>query len=186
MNRDVVLASTFAMLLTACNSTTKNNIVNYEAEGNLRTSEPVSCVAVNELTNKSNPVDLFYGVNSCLDMGDYAKAADLYLVGMSYGLFDTKRVIDQTAHQAIPVLRVKMLRNKPQSVVSNFQEALNRVISESTPICDNLIKLGPPQYIPTYMLQHGLRGDNAEIGLHQDFDPNKTWKNTLLTIAKCV
>lgn len=30
MNREVVLASTFAMLLTACNSTTKNNIVNYE------------------------------------------------------------------------------------------------------------------------------------------------------------
>ncbi|WP_448546448.1 hypothetical protein [Thalassotalea fusca] len=189
MDRKIILATVSALLLSACNSTSKSNISNYEATGNLKSPKPAGCVSVDELTNKHNPVDIFTGLNSCLTKSDYSSAAELYFAGMSYGFFDTKRVSDKTAHQAISVLRMNLFGVQPKEVLDKLQAALSTITTNSTAICRSLTTLGAPAYQPTYMIEHGMGafiGQSTKDGLVENFDSGTAWKDALSTIAKCV
>lgn len=189
MDRKIILGTISALLLSACNATPKNNVLNYEANGNLESPQPAGCVSIAELSNRQNPVDIFTGLNVCLTKQDFSNAAELYFAGMSYGFFDTKRVSDRTAHQAISVLRMNLLSAQPQDVLDKLQAALTHITSDNTAICQSLTKLGSPAYMPTYMIQHGIgafTGQSTKDGLVEDFDSEAAWKDALLTIAKCV
>lgn len=189
MDRTIIMAVISALLMSACNSTSKSNVSNYEAAGNLESPQPSACVSVGELTNKQNPVDIFTGLNSCLAKNDYSSAAKLYFAGMSYGFFDTKRVSDRTAHQAIGVLRLNLFGAQPQEVLDKLQAALSNITSNNTAICKSLTTLGAPEYVPTYMIQHGMgafTGQSTKDGLVENFDSDTAWKDALSTIAKCV
>lgn len=189
MDRKIILATVSALLLSACNSTPKSNVTNYEAAGNLESPKPAGCVSVGELSNKQNPVDIFTGLNACLINNNYSNAAELYFAGMSYGFFDTKRVSDKTAHQAISVLRMNLFGAQPQEVLDKLQVGLTNINSDNTAICKSLTKLGSPAYKPTYMIQHGMgafTGQSTKDGLVENFDSGAAWKDALSTIAKCV
>ncbi|WP_082828098.1 MULTISPECIES: hypothetical protein [unclassified Marinomonas] len=103
MKVKIISSIAVSILLTVCNISAQANVTNYESKGNLESPNPAGCIKVNELTNQQNPVDIFTGINTCLVNHDYKNAAELYFAGMSYGLFDAKRVSDNTAHQAILV-----------------------------------------------------------------------------------
>lgn len=189
MDRKILLATISTLLLSACNSIPKSNVSNYEATGNLESPKPAGCVSVGELSNKQNPVDIFTGLNACLAKSDYSSAAELYFAGMSYGFFDTKRVSDKTAHQAISVLRMNLFGAQPQEVLDKLQAALTDITTDNTAICKSLMTLGAPVYMPTYMIQHGMgafTGQSTKDGLVENFDSGAAWKEALSTIAKCV
>ncbi|WP_198387126.1 hypothetical protein [Shewanella marisflavi] len=175
--------------LSACNSIPQSNISNYNAKGNLESPKPSGCVAVNQLSNQQNPVDIFTGLNTCITDGNYSQAAELYFAGMSYGYFDTKRVSDKTAHQAISVLRMNVFGAQPKEVMDKLQVALEKISSDNSAICKSLADLGAPSYKPTYMIQHGMgafTGQSTKDGLVENFDSGVAWQDTLTTIAKCV
>ena len=189
MDRKLILGSLSALLLTACNSTPQSTVTNYEADENLASSQQIECVPVTELSNTNNPVDIFGGLNSCLSQQDYSNAAQLYFAGMSYGFFDTKRVSDKTAHQAISVLRMNVFGAQSQDTLASFQAALENVTSDNSDTCQRLAELGPPAYKPTYMIQHGMAaftGQTTKDGLVENFDSNTVWQDTLNTVLKCL
>lgn len=189
MDRKILLVTIGALLLSACNSTPKSNVSNYEATGNLESPQPAGFVPVGMLSNKQNPVDIFTGLSACLKEQAFSEAAGLYLTGMAYGFFDTKRVSDKTAHQAISVLRMNLFGALPQAVLDQLQSALTSITSDNTGICENLTQLGPPAYKPIYMIQHGMgafTGQSTKDGVVENFDSETAWKDALSTITKCV
>lgn len=172
-------------LVSSCGST-QNNVVHYEAEGNLAHSEKIKCKKVTELSNENNPVDIFIGLSQCIEEGKYQNAAELYFAGMSFGYFDTKRVSDRTAHQAITVLRMNLFGSLPQEKIEQFQEAVKAIGTDD--ICNSLSALGKPEYFPTYMIQHGMgafTGQTTQDGLVENFDSVGEWTKTMSTVAKC-
>ncbi|TDR23680.1 hypothetical protein [Marinicella litoralis] len=166
-----------------------NEITNHEAAGNLESPKPSGCVQISNLTSQQNPVDIFTGLNRCLAHDDYQKAASLYLVGMSYGYYDTKRVSDRTAHQAISVLRMNAFSSVSGEHLTLLQAEVTKLTSNNSEICESINKLGVPAYKPTYMIQHGMgafTGQSTKDGLVENFDSQQAWKDTLSKIVKCV
>ncbi|MEF1331004.1 hypothetical protein [Vibrio sp. M260121] len=175
--------------LSACNSTPQHNVSSYNAQGNLESLKPSGCVEISQLSNQQNPVDIFTGLNRCMSEKNYSQAAELYFAGMSYGYFDTKRVSDKTAHQAISVLRMNVFGDQSKRVMDKLQVELDKISSDNSSICKSLTELGAPSYKPTYMIQHGMgafTGQSTKDGLVESFDSAATWKDSLTTIAKCV
>lgn len=175
--------------ISGCASSTNNNSTNYVSVGNLESPKPSGCVEISSLSNKQNPVDIFTGLNQCLADGKYFKAASLYLVGMSYGYYDTKRVSDRTAHQALIVLRMNVLGSQSKDRLTLLQTEVTKLASNNSEICESLKKLGRPAYKPTYMIQHGMgsfNGQRTKDGLVENFNAQQAWKDSLSKILKCV
>lgn len=108
---------------------------------------------------------------------------------MSYGFFDTRRVSDKTAHQAISVLRMNLFGAHSQDNMDKLQTALTKLSSDNTAICQSLTDLGAPAHKPTYMIQHGMgsfTGQSTKDGLVENFDSVVAWQDALSTIAKCI
>lgn len=189
MDKLKIIAVLATLSLSACNSTPQNNVSNYYAKGNLESPSPSGCVAVNQLSNQQNPVDIFIGLSTCMSVGNFSQAAELYFAGMSYGYFDTKRVSDKTAHQAISALRMSVFGAQPKEVMDMLQVELDKISSDNSSICKSLTDLGAPSYKPTYMIQHGMgafTGQSTKDGLVENFNSAAAWKGSLATIAKCV
>ena len=175
--------------ISGCAFSTKNNITNYESTGNLESPKPSGCVEISGLTNQQNPVDIFTGLNKCLADGTYSKAANLYLVGMSYGYYDTKRVSDRTAHQAISVLRMNVFGSQSNDRLNLLQTEVTKLTSNNNEICEGLKNLGKPAYKPTYMIQHGMGAftdQNTKDGLVEKFNAQQAWKDAISKIVRCV
>lgn len=189
MDKSKVISVLAVLVLAACNSTPKSNITDYSAKGNLESPKPSGCVSINQLSNQQNPVDIFTGLSACMVNEKYSQAAELYFAGMSYGFFDTKRVSDKTAHQAISVLRMNVFGSQPEEAMDKLQIALDKIFSDNTAICQSLNDLGSPSYKPTYMIQHGMgafTGQSTKDGLVENFNSGSAWENSLATIAKCI
>ena len=127
--------------------------------------------------------------NTCMNDENYAQAAALYFAAMSYGYFDTKRVSDKTAHQALSVLRMNVFGAQPKEVMDKLQVAIEKLSSDNAAFCKSLTDLGAPSYKPTYMIQHGMgafTGQSTKDGLVENFNSGAAWKDSLTTYAKCV
>ncbi|UPT76551.1 hypothetical protein MN086_05725 [Sulfurovum sp. XGS-02] len=173
---------------TLCVVTANAEIYNIETKGNLESKYPTNCIEVKELTNTNTPADIFVGIAKCLEKSDYQKAGELYFTALAYGRFDAYRVKDQTAHQAIPVLRMNYLGNLNETDTNEFQLALKKVNGELNTICSALKELGKPAYYPNYMIQHGMRaflGEQSKSALVDNFDSDKAWEDVLTNYVKC-
>ena len=183
--KKLLIITAITGFISACSSTDQK-AVNYEAEGNLSPSEAIQCKSISQLSNKNNPVDIFIGIAHCIENSNFQNAAELYYAGMSYGYYDTKRVSDTTAHQAISVLRMNIGGGMTEEQIQNFQQALDSITPDK--ICPALEHLGKPEYQPTYMIQHGMgafTGQSTKDGLVENFDSASAWSKSLSTIAKC-
>jgi hypothetical protein len=157
--------------------------------GNLESPNPSGCVAIASLLSSQNPIDIFTGLNSCLTQKNYTQAAELYFAGMSFGFFDTKRVSDKSAHQAISVARKNIFGSQSQDVLDKLKIALDEISSDNAAICQSLTHLGAPSYQPTDMIQHGMgafTGQSTKDVLVENFDSNSAWKDAISTVVKCV
>lgn len=187
-----LIAFTFIIIFSACNSSlfasSTDKLTSYEAKGNLESPNPVDCVSIDKLSNRMNPVDIFIGLRKCMTTESYANAAELYYAGMAYGYYDTLRVSDKTAHQAISVLRLDVFGSLSQEALNDFQTALTTISEDNRKICTSLESIGKPKYKPIYMIQHGMgvfTGTNNNDGLVKGFNTKVSWRDTLATIANC-
>ncbi|MBQ4835738.1 hypothetical protein [Pseudoalteromonas luteoviolacea] len=166
-----------------------SDTVNIEAKGNLEAFTPARCVEMTELSNKQSPADIFIGVAECLSNKEFGKASELLLAALAYGKYDTLRVKDKSAHQAISVLRMNSLSQLSElelkELQSTFAALMNNPI-EKKKLCNKLEKLGSPQYIPKYMIQHGISAFTGKNKvLVDDFDAHAAWSEVKAEYAKC-
>jgi hypothetical protein len=190
-----------ASLLAAGNSTAppqpsvtvtkQDRITDHETSGNLESLNPVNCVPIAALSRTNTPADLLAGANKCADKADYESAVTLYSVAGAYGIFDTLRVRDQSALEALEVLRLNFANSLNERQKAAFGQAIQHALSDAkthAALCTSLEELGPPDYFPTYMVQHGMNafaGGTPGGELEKDFDAPKAWVTALDAAARC-
>lgn len=146
------------------------------------------CPTVNQINNTYSPLEMYQKLPACFKAKRYDDAVNLYLISQAYGKYDALRVSDQTAHQAIAVLRMSISSMIGTEQITEFQNALKPHINDRTQICTILKKLGKPDYHPSYMINHGLRAfEGAQLngGINTDFQPEIAWQETLDGYMKC-
>ena len=178
----------YALLTLLFTGSVVAQVTNIESDGNLQSQLAVECVSIDKLTSKNTPADIFIGFSKCLQTKNYMKASRLYLVAMAYGKFDTLRVMDKSAHQAIAVLRMNSTMELDEQEIQDLQKALQSETEDMTEICASLKLLGLPEYHPTYMIQHGMgafTGNKSKDGLIKGFNPTSSWEEVITKFVKC-
>lgn len=166
-------------------------ILRYETPGNLESKYDIGCVGAEKLENKFAPTDLYKAMLKCIEGGNYKEGVFLYAVAGVYGRFDTFRVADKTAHQAATVALMKTLGPVDKDRQAGFKDSLFKTLGNPeglAAVCKEIIKLGPPNYHPRYMVQHGMGAftqSGSGDGLVKDFDRTIAWKKSLDTYLHC-
>ena len=89
----------------------------------------------------------------------YKEGTFLFALAGAYGRFDTLRVADNSAHQAVAVARMQALSTLDKSKQTAFQESLKATLGNPEGLaaaCKEIVRIGPPNYYPRYMIQHGM------------------------------
>jgi hypothetical protein len=168
--------------------TQQGKITNLETKDNLKSFHHLDCVDLAALTTDDTPADIYPAVRTCIDHGEFQRAARLFAVAGAYGRFDTLRVLDSSAHQAIPVLGMTNLSDLSQDAKEQFRAAFKAIISSDrlAELCGQARKLGPPTYYPTYMTQHGMSAFTGKGGgLKEDLNVAEAWDSSLSTYLHC-
>jgi hypothetical protein len=187
----VALAIGMACEGLAAEPTTRPQLKAYEAPGNLESKYDLGCVGAEKLRNKYTPADLYKAVSKCVESNRYEEGAFLFAVAGAYGRFDSLRVEDKTAHQALTALRMRTLGSHDQPKQAAFKEGVRKAVG--TPeglaaVCKDLVRIGPPDYYPRYMVQHGMgafRKTGSGDGLVARFDATAAWKQSLDSYLHC-
>lgn len=161
-------------------------VLSYSAKGNLESYEPVEgCAKISDIQNKNTPADILPSAKNCINEEKYDRLLQLSLLARVYAFFDMKRVSDGSAHQAILMLEEETFYSLSEDQFKKIQEASipyeNDSSEEITNLCSAIIELGPPEYHPVYMIQHGLGAftNSGGNGLVENFDPEKAWSEVL-------
>ncbi|GAB2688502.1 hypothetical protein [Aliiglaciecola aliphaticivorans] len=175
-------------VLSACQTTSPSKIKNYDTQGNLQSNYALGCVGIDDVSPSHSPADLFSGLTQCIEQKEYEKASDLYLVAMSYGYFDTRRVADRSAHQAVMVLRMEAFANQEQQTLNHLLAEITQKTTDNKGVCDYIKDIGMPTYYPSYMIQHGIGAFTEQPhsnGLIDDFDAETAWQKALSVVVNC-
>lgn len=164
---------------------------NFEAPGNLESKNDIGCVGPEKLSNTYTPADLYKAVSNCASQDKYVEGVYLFALAGVYGRFDTFRVSDKTAHQAVTVLVMQSFGSLSMQKKDEFKQNLKKTLG--TPeglakVCKKIDSLGPPNYYPRYMVQHGMGAfdsNKSGNGLVADFDAKTAWKKSLDTYLHC-
>ena len=164
------------------------NIQNYEAQGNLISENNLGCVGPEKLSNKYTPADLYKATAKCINQNNNEKAVFLFALAGVYGRFDTLRVADETAHQAVTVLLMETFGSLDEHKKDTFKKVLMNTFKERVILCKKIVLIGPPDYYPIYMIQHGMGaflGRKANSDIVANFDVQAAWKKSLDTYLHC-
>ncbi len=119
-------------------------------------ASPALRQSLSQVYDKERTPDYYFSEARRLILAkDYEGATQSYLVGLFFGLFDSKRVQDKTAHQVIIVLRMNLLSDlelAPMKATSYWNDKPKSMSG----ICQEALQLGPPTYYPSYMINHGM------------------------------
>ena len=185
----VVVLSTFS--ISATSEERDPQIKNITTDGNLKSNYEVGCVPISSVKNVYTPADLYKGLAECINSGDFKSGASLNALAGVYGRYDTLRVADKTAHQATLVLRMQTFETIPQETMDLFVKEIQAKYTDKKKlgeICNQIRLLGPPNYVPSYMIQHGIsaaRNPSGQSGIVADFDPKSSWESALSTYLHC-
>lgn len=156
------------------------------AEGDLASFEPLGCVSLPEVRPIHTPADLFPAFRQCVEEGQFLKALYLDQLAHAYATFDMKRVADVSAHQAAMVLKLTAYDGL-EVFQDQLSEAAKQFFSSERHalFCEELRRIGPPQYHPVYMIQHGLGAfsDTPGSGLNNDFNQEEAWVEALAFVS---
>lgn len=175
----------------AAEQVSRPQIINYEAPGNLESKNDLGCVGTEKLENKFTPADLYQAIPACTKQGKYKEGVVLFALAGAYGRFDTLRVTDQSAHQAVTVLSMQAFRAMSPGQQNEFKESVSNTIGNSdglAAVCKEIARIGPPNYFPRYMIQHGMGAftkTGADDGLVKNFNTSAAWKQSLETYLQC-
>lgn len=181
----------FAVTALAADSGTQPRVRNYESPGNLESKYDLGCIGAHKVENKYSPTDLYKAVSKCANSGMYKEGTFLFAVAGVYGRFDTLRVEDKSAHQAIAVARMQALSTLDKGKQTAFQESLKANLGNPeglAAVCKEIVRIGPPNYFPRYMIQHGMGAflkSGGGDGLAKDFNAKTAWKQSLDSYLHC-
>jgi len=145
------------------------------------------CMETSEIQNTYTPETLFQSSALCVEEEKYPQAVELYLVAIAYGNYDSARVLDKTARQALDNLKTSNFGDIDARKRNLFAEALRTRLDNMKQSCSFLIALGKPNYYPRYMVQ---AGENALIqksnnSLVPNYNEKELWHDTLFTYLRC-
>lgn len=182
-------------------STPSAQITSFEHPDNLAQTHRLGCVSIHQLANKYTPVDLTGAIIKCAQGGKYENAIQLFFVYSAYGYFDQSRMKDPTAKSAIGVLNASIFQMLSDRQRVGLLEAAERLQDQSGPLflntCAETAELGPPDYVPYYMLAHGMRAmkfvdEKAEYASRDELIKNlrvvntdKQWREALYKVNQC-
>ena len=168
------------------------NITNYEAQGNLESTNNIGCVGTDKLSRKFTPPDMYRAAAICAQQNMNKEGTFIVALAGAYGKFDTLRVADKTAHDAPNISRMTSFASVDANKISTFQANMKATFSEPAAlaaICNDVIRIGPPDYFPRYMIQHGMgvfiQDPKAGNGLVDGFDASAAWSQTLGSYLHC-
>lgn len=180
-----------ALSIVGISQINAQQIISIEAAGNLESPKPIACINLSQVTNENNPADILNGMQECIKLKDYTNAAKLFAIAGVYGTYDTYRVKDKSAHQALLVLQLNILEDMDETVKNSLLESLEKVLKEGSEnlneVCQTIRKIGIPKYYPKYMIQHGMQAfaQNEGNGLNEKFDSQKSWSLALKEYLHC-
>ena len=167
-------------------------VKSHEAPGNLESTHDVGCVGSDRLQPSYTPADLYRATSQCVRRAEYRDAVFLFAMAGVYGRYDTLRVADKSAHQAVTVLQMQALGPLPQERREAFGTVVQQTLGSPdglASVCKELRRIGPPRYHPRYMIQHGmgafLTDGTTPDGLVTPFDGVAAWKRALDTFLHC-
>ena len=165
-------------------------VTNHEANGNLQSTVKLGCIPASDVKTTYSPADLYRAVAVCVEGGDMKKGVLLYVLAGVYGRFDTLRVSDKTAHQALTVLQMENLDPIAEDKSNQFREEIGRVAQDEdahAELCSVVREIGPPTYYPRYMIQHGMGAffGGSGDGLVRGFDPAAGWNEAMSKYLHC-
>lgn len=186
----------FALLVTACATTSHVSgpktaqITNYEAPGNLQARTDLGCLKVEALRNTYTAADLYQSNATCVKQDDLESAVYSSALAGVYARYDSMRVADQSAHQAQTVLRMNFANSLTKEQGKRFMARLSSVAGDPSSLaalCGRIRVIGPPNYHPAYMIQHGMGAfiGRSGNGLVANFDSAATWEKSLDTYLHC-
>lgn len=184
----MVLSS--ALMQAGCTQTATAPVVDHQAQGNLESNNPIGCIDSTMASNTYTPADLYQGVAACVSADDLESGAVLYALAGAYGRFDTLRVTDRSAHQAIPVLQMQALGTLPKERADRFRKTIMTMTEDPArlqALCIEIRRIGSPDYVPRYMVQHGMGAFSANggSGLDEAFDATAGWEQALSSYLHC-
>jgi hypothetical protein len=179
------------LLTLGINLTNAQTNVSVEANGNLESPKPCGCVDILEVTSENNPADILIGMGKCIELKQFEKAARLFAISGVYGKYDSYRVKDKSAHQALLILQQSILLNidekDQQKLISSLEKELKAGSKELSDTCQAIQKVGIPKYYPKYMIQHGIQAftESKENGLIEEFNSLESWNLALKSYLHC-
>lgn len=167
-------------------------VTDFEMEGNLKPTHNLECIPVTEVKTEYTPADLMVAEGKCARAGRYDDAIALLLIAGTYARFDTLRVADVSAHDALEAIQAnnppdEKMRAAMPPIAAKYAASGS---AEMAALCQRLKQLGPPNYYPGYMVRHGMaaffgRGTGSNTGLVSNFDAQKAWKQSLSSWLHC-
>ena len=179
------------MLSFSINNVQAQKTISLEAEGNLESPNPCDCVDISEITNEHNPADILHGMGKCIEKNNFGKAARLFAIAGVYAKYDSYRVKDKSAHQALMVLQQNILidisEDDKNNMIAKLRQTLEKGSSELKNVCQEIEKVGIPKYHPKYMIRHGIQAfiETDGNGLVEDFNSEESWKLALESYLHC-
>jgi hypothetical protein len=150
------------------------------------------CSSLDSTARHRTPVDLYGSLAACVKEGKYDVAVVTFALAGAYGRFDTYRVADETAHQAVGILKDFALQSVPTENRDAFQAAVTKVANDPVrlrQLCASVSTVGYPLYEPIYMRNHGLA---AFIGPNTTSSPSNAiadsqemWRKALGSYLNC-
>ena len=115
----------------------------------------------------------------------------MFAIAGVYGKYDSYRVKDKTAHQALMVLQQTFLLNMSEKDQNKLMKSVEKQFrsgsAQLTSICKAIQNVGIPKYYPRYMIQHGIQAftENEGNGLIQEFNSVDSWNQSLQNYLHC-
>ncbi len=167
------------------------SITNYETPGNLVAKHPLACASVDKLKDTDTPPDLYAGLVDCAKHARYGDAVYFFALAGAYSYFDAERVVDETARDAHSVLTRNAMEQLDQPTKDAVFAELKATLGDPAKLpaaCTAIERIGPPNYFPQYMVQHGMDAVNDKVkgnGLITDFDAKTAWDKALDNYLHC-
>ena len=178
----------FGTLTFLATSPALAQITSHETTGNLRPTHKLGCISLGEVKSVYTPADLMQAHAKCRQVGRYEDAMVMLLIAGTYAWFDTQRVVDGTAHDAFQAMEANdPLSEKDRAEMKPIYARYKAPGSpEMAKFCEDIKRIGPPDYYPAYMVSHGMGAVfGASGGLVTNFDAASAWKGALTKWMHC-
>lgn len=154
-----------------------------------------ACVRLDSIDNSHTPIELYASLNDCMQSNRDTDAVSLFVLAGMDSSFDSLRVSDKTAGQARQILIMALFGGMAADVHARFEAAMKDFMSQPprhAVLCEQVKKVGPPQYFPAYMVNHGLGVMQSALSnqappapLKSDFNAATTWRELQTNYLNC-